>query len=291
MDNKVKGAMWMTISALGMAFMSLSVKFVGMEISTFEKLFFRSLVTSILSIYPIRKDLKQIWGSNNKSRVFILFRCGFGITGAVLYFYSIDRLYLANSSLLNKLSPVFITIFATIFLKEHLKKYQIYLLIVTLIGALLVIKPTLNFEIIPSLAGFSSAIFAGAAYTLLRYLRTMENPSTLVLWFSVFSTLAMIPFMMIEGFVVPNKEQFFYLILTGVFSTVGQFGLALAYKHSKANEVSIYQYLSIIFSAILGYLLWNEIPDLYTIIGAILILGTAYLNYRFSLKNGGEDGK
>ena len=221
--DKIKGTLWMIISAFGMALMSATVKFVGTEISTFEKLFFRNLFGVIVLCFTIKGDFKTLLGSSNRSRIFIILRSILGLTGATLYFYSIDRLYLADSSLLNKLSPVFVTIFATIFLKERLKKLQLFVLILTLCGALLVIKPSFNFISIPALIGFISAIFAGSAYTLLRFLRTMENPTTLVLWFSIFCTIVMIPFMLIHGFVV----------------------------------------------------------DLYTIAGATLILGAAYLNYKF----------
>ncbi|MGL6130484.1 MAG: DMT family transporter, partial [Fusobacteriaceae bacterium] len=221
-------------------------------------------------------------GSSNKSRLFMTFRCVAGLTGAVLYFYCINKLYLADSSLLNKLSPFFVTIFATIFLKEKLERHQMPILAVVLFGALLVIKPKFSFEMLPALAGFLSAVFAGVAYTLVRYLRTMEEPSTLVLWFSAFSMVGMIPPMIIQGFIMPNKVQMLYLILTGIFATVGQIGLAYAYKYARASDVSIYQYLSIIFSAVIGFMFWKEIPDFYSLIGGLIIIGAALFNYNLS---------
>lgn len=279
-DDRLKGAIWMCISALGMALMGATVKFIGSEISTFEKLFFRNLVGVVMLLFTMRTKNINIWGSSNRSRLFMVFRCVTGLAGAVLYFYCINKLYLADSALLNKLSPFFVTIFATLFLKEKLEKRQILILFAVLFGALLVIKPKFSFEMLPALAGFLSAIFAGGAYTLVRYLRTMEEPSTLVLWFSAFSMFGMIPPMLIQGFIVPNSVQLLYLILTGVFATIGQIGLAHAYKHSLANEVSIYQYLSIIFSAIIGFIFWKEIPDILSIIGGLIIIGAAIFNYK-----------
>lgn len=275
----------MCISALGMALMGATVKMVGKDISAFEKLFFRNLVGSIILLFTLRNSEIKIWGNSNRSRLFIIFRCILGLTGAILYFYSIDGLKLADSSLLNKLSPFFITIFATLFLKEKLEKHQIPFLILVFIGALFVIKPGFNYEIVPATAGFLSAIFAGGAYTLLRYLRTMEQPKTLVLWFSIFCTLGTIPFMIIDGFVFPNYIQLLYLLLTGVFATIGQMGLAYAYKYALASEVSIYQYLSIVFSVIIGFIIWREIPDIWSFLGGVIILGIAVINYLISLKS------
>lgn len=284
MNDRLKGTIWMCISALGLALMGATVKLIGSEISTFEKLFFRNLIGVVMLLFTIRGQNINIWGSSNKSRLFMFYRCASGLTGAVLYFYSINKLYLADSALLNKLSPFFVAIFATFLLKEKLEKHQIPVLIVVLFGALLVIKPKFNFEMLPALAGFLSAIFAGGAYTLVRYLRTMEEPSTLVLWFSAFSMIGMIPPMLIQGFVMPNGTQLFYLILTGIFATIGQIALAYAYKYALANEISVYQYLSIIFSAIIGFVFWKEIPDTLSIIGGILIIGAAIFNYKLSKK-------
>ncbi|MEG0237214.1 DMT family transporter, partial [Cetobacterium sp.] len=94
----------------------------------------------------------------------------------------------------------------------------------------------------------------------------------------------MIPPMLIQGFVIPSGVQLFYLILTGIFATVGQIGLAYAYKYALASEVSIYQYLSIIFSAIIGFMFWKEIPDTLSLIGGLIIIGAAIFNYRLSKK-------
>lgn len=272
----------MSISALGMALMGAMVKLVGTEISSFEKLFFRNFIGVIILLLTLKGEKINYFGSSKKSRLFLFFRCALGLTGAALYFYSIDKLYLADSALLNKLSPFFVTIFATLFLKEKLEKHQIPVLVIVFLGSLLVIKPKFSFEMLPALAGFISAIFAGGAYTILRYLRTMEKPSTLVFWFSVFSMLGMIPPMLIKGFVVPNFIEFIFLILTGVFATIGQLGLAYAYRYALAGEVSIYQYLSIIFSVIIGFIFWKEIPDLLSVIGGIIILGAALFNYYVS---------
>ena len=108
--------------------------------------------------------------------------------------------------------------------------------------------------------------------------------STLVLWFSAFSMIGMIPPMLIQGFVMPNTTQFIYLILTGIFATIGQVALAYAYKYALASEVSIYQYLGIIFSGIIGFMFWKEIPDIYSLIGGMIIIGAALVNYKLSKK-------
>ena len=279
MNKRLKGACWMCLSAFSITLMSSTVKLMGTSIPTFEKIFFRNIIETIVIFILIRgKDIK-ILGNSNKGRFFMIIRSFTGLTDTILYFYSINYLYLADSTLLNKLSPFFVTFFATLFLKEKFQRKQIPLLLLVLIGALLIIKPRMNVSILPALAGFISAIFSGISYTLLRYLRHLENPESIVLWFACISIIGSFIPMILHGFIIPSHLQLLYLILTGIFATICQLSLAYAYKNSKANEVSIYQYLSIVFSAILGFFLWHEIPDISSSIGGLIILLVAIFNY------------
>ena len=84
---------------------------------------------------------------------------------------------------------------------------------------------------------------------------------------------------MMMDFVMPTFTQFLVLISIGVFASFGQFGLTYAYKYSKASEVSIYAYSSIIFTLILGILFFGEIPDLFEIIGGIIVIAVAIKLY------------
>lgn len=284
MENKFKGTLYMCISALGMALMAACVKMVGSDISTFQKLFFRNVVNALVVFISVKRMGVSVMPRSKESGKFIFYRSAVGLTGAVFYFYAISNLPLADSTMLNKLSPFFVMIFACLFLKEKFHKVQILPLIMVLAGALLVIKPTFNVEIYPALIGFSSAIFAGGAYTLIRYLRTMEEPNTIVFWFAVISFVFMFPPMMVSGFVMPSMKQLIFLLGSGIFATVGQVFISYAYRYAPANEVSIYQYLSIIFSAIIGIIFLQEIPDLFSISGGVLILGAAGINYYISNK-------
>ena len=284
MDNKYKGTLYMCISALGMALMAACVKMTGSEISTFQKLFFRNVVTAGIVLFNVVKMGVSIKPRSARSFKITMVRSIVGLIGAVCFFYAISNLPLADSTMLNKLSPFFVMIFACIFLKEKFHKIQVIPVLIVFLGALLVIKPTFNVEVVPAIIGFTSAIFAGGAYTLVRYLRTMEEPNTIVFWFAVVSFVAMFPLMIIKGFVVPSATQLLFLIGSGVFASVGQIALSYAYRYAPANEISIYQYLSIIFSAGIGIIFIGEIPDMYSLTGGALILVAALINYNITNK-------
>lgn len=185
--------------------------------------------------------------------------------------------------MLNKISPFFVTLFAVFFLKEKLTKIQIPVLIIVFIGALLIIKPQFNFSVVPSLAGFLSAMCAGSTYTIIRFLRDREKASTIVFYFSFVSVVVMFP-LMVLNYQKPTMIQVMYLLGIGIFAGIAQFALTNAYRYAPASEVSIYDYTSIVFSAIIGFVVWAEVPDFLSIMGTVIIIATAIFAFIYNEK-------
>ncbi len=269
MDNKARAIGFMLMAAFCFAMMGAMVKLSG-DIPLFEKVFYRNVVSLFVAVGIVMKSKKRFFGKR-ENQIYLISRSLFGLSGVVLYFYAINNLVLADASMLNKLSPFFVTLFALIFLKEKLSPVQIIALILVFIGALFIIKPQFSFKMFPALSGFLSAIFAAGAYTILRVLRNKEDYSTIVFYFSFVSVIGMFPLMMMH-YKQPTMIQFLFLISTGIFAAVAQFSITLAYKYAPAGEIAIYDYSNIIFSTILGFLFWNEIPDLLSFLGGVLII-------------------
>ncbi|KGJ50036.1 DMT family transporter [Paraclostridium dentum] len=273
LSDRNKGIVFIILSAFGFAMMSAFIKLSG-DLPSIQKTFFRNLVSCIIAFSLILKYKESAFGSKENRKILIL-RSIFGTLGIILNFYAIDRLVLSDANMLNKLSPFFVIIFSAIFLKEKIKSNQAVAVIIAFIGALFIIKPTLNFAIIPYVAGILGAIFAAAAYTCLRVLGGKEKFYTVVFFFSLFSTVSIFPFA-IMAYKSMTIIQFVYLVLGGVFASIGQFGVTLAYKYAPAKEISIFDYSNIIFSAIISILVFNVIPDKYSFIGYIIIFSASY---------------
>ena len=279
MDNKPKAITLMLISALAFSIMGAMVKLSG-NIPLFEKVFYRNLVSLIMAYFMIKNANVSLFGKRENQK-YLLMRSLLGLSGVVLNFYALNNLVLSDANILNKISPFFVTLFAALFLKEKLTSIQIPVLIIVFIGALLVIKPQFNFSIIPALAGFISAMFAGAAYTLIRFLKDLEKSPTIVFYFSFISVIGTFPLMMLN-YEKPTIIQFIYLIATGIFAAIGQFTLTTAYRYAPAGEVSIYNYTSIVFSALIGFIIWSEIPDFLSIMGTLLIIVVAIFAFYYN---------
>ncbi|MDU5262444.1 MAG: DMT family transporter [Clostridium celatum] len=281
LSNRTKGVLFIIISAFGFAMMSAFVKLSG-DLPSFQKTFFRNITSCIIAFILIIINKESFFGKLENQKTLIL-RSIFGTLGIVFNFYAIDKLVLSDANMLNKLSPFFVIIFSAIVLKEKINTKQGLAIIVAFIGALFIIKPQFNFDIVPSLIGVLGAICAAAAYTCLRALGGKEKYYTIVFYFSFFSTIAILPFMLIV-YKEMSMLQFVYLILAGIFASIGQFGVTIAYKYAKAKEISIFDYSNIIFSAIISIVLFNVIPDYLSVIGYIIIFAVSLYMFLYNKK-------
>lgn len=267
----------MALSALSFAFMGAMVKFSG-DVGLPAKVFFRNLVTlGITSIIAVRMRENPLGRSSNWPR--LLLRSLAGLAGVYLYFLALGSLNLADASLLNKTSPFFTILFAALLLKEKLSRNLIPVLVMAFLGALLIIKPRFELTALPALGGFASGMFAGLAYTLVRSLKGRESPNRIIFTFSLVSTLATAPFLAVHP-PQPTAAQWLALVGTGIFAAGGQFGLTFAYHHAPAARISIFSYLHVLFALVVGFLFWQEKPDLASVVGGCLIIAAAVKTHR-----------
>lgn len=267
----------MLLSALFFSFMSAFVKLSG-DIPSMEKALFRNLISLIIAFSILKAKKMPLWGKK-ENRKFLLLRALTGSLGIIFYFYSIDHLILADSSMLNKLSPFFVIIFARIFLKNRIKPFQMLALALALGGSALIIKPGFQFSsTFPALVGTLSAIAAGLAYTMVSYLGGRESSFTIVFYFSLISTLICLPSLFFQP-VMPTLLQFMLLLGAGITAAGGQFLLTASYRFAPAGEVSMYQYSQIVFASILGVFFFSELPDLLSTVGYVLIFSAGFMIY------------
>jgi drug/metabolite transporter (DMT)-like permease len=267
------------MSAFGFAMMSAFVKLSG-DLPSLQKTFFRNIIAALIAFISILNYKGDFFGKRKNQKLLVL-RSTFGTLGIIFNFYSIDKLVLSDANMLNKLSPFFVIIFSWLFLKENINLKQISAIGVAFIGALFIIKPSLSLEIIPSIIGVLGAVFAASAYTCVRSLGNKEEPNTIVFYFSFFSSVVTLP-MMLMSYTPMSITQLTYLILAGVFASLGQFGITYAYKFAPAKEISIFDYSNIIFSAIISLVLFGMLPDYLSIIGYVIIFIASLYMFTFN---------
>ena len=278
----------MTISAVAFAGMGAFAK-AAADVPVVEKVVVRNLISLVIAGVVAWRVGRPLLG-RRQNQGLLLLRSLLGVAGVVCYFYAIDHLILADATMLTRLSPFFVAVFALFFLGERPPKAVILAMMVAFAGGILVIKPKFDLSILPALIGFSSAIFAGGAYTVVRSLRSRETPETIVFYFSLVTIVVLTPFAALD-FHVPTGRETLLLIGIGVGAAIGQFGLTLAYRYAPAAGVSIYSHSVIIFSAVLGLAFWAEVPDLWSFLGGVLIIAGGVLAFAAERPRRSESGE
>ncbi|MBO1198786.1 DMT family transporter [Staphylococcus simiae] len=273
MNPKVKGIIAILISAIGFSFMSVFFRLAG-DLPVFQKSLARNLVAMFIPLYFIYKYKQPMFGKLS-SQPLLITRSTLGLIGVLLNIFAIDHMVLSDADSLMKLNPFWTILLSLIFLHEKVRKYQITAMLIAIIGMLLIVKPEFSSSMIPSLIGLLSGIFAASAYTCVRALSSREGPYTIVFYFSLFSVVVLIPFTFFT-YVPMSNLQLWYLLGAGLSAAVGQIGITLAYSFAAAKDISIFTYASIIFTALFGFILFGESPDLYATLGYVVIIGASY---------------
>ena len=262
------------LSALFFTGMNACVRLSG-DLPFIQKGFFRNLVAAVFAAAMILRDRTPLRIQKGCGKAMFL-RAFCGTAGLLCNFYAIDRLDLADASMLNKLSPFFAVVFSIFILKEKASPAQLAAVIAAFIGSLFIIRPTFsNLALFPSLIGFCGGMGAGAAYTFVRYMKQRGEKSSLIVFcFSVFSCLVTLPFI-IADFRPMTLRQTVTLIMAGLFAAGGQFAITGAYSFAPAKEVSVFDYSQVIFSAVTGFLLFGQTPAPLSIIGYVIIISSA----------------
>ncbi len=281
-SNKVKGVFFILGAAFFFALMSLFVRLSG-DLPTFEKMFFRNIVALLVSFFIVVKN-RQSFYVEKESRLFLFLRLVVGTLGILFHYYSIDHMNIADANVLNKLGPFFAMIASYFLMGERTTKLDWIVTFIAFIGAGFVAKPSWSTEAFWGLIAVAGGLATGLAYTFVRRLSKNGFAGELIIfYFSLFSTLVSLLFML-GGFKPIQPRQLMMLIAAGLSATGGQFCVTKAYTYAPAKDISTFDYTQVIYSAILGVIFLGQIPDIYSIIGYILIIGMAVLRWKYNQK-------
>ncbi|MBP3481597.1 MAG: DMT family transporter [Clostridia bacterium] len=273
-NGKTKGIICIIAAAFGFSLMSVFVRLAG-DLPSFQKAFFRNFIALIFMTGTLLKK-KTGFLPRKENALYLVGRSLFGTIGIVCNFYAIDRLVLADANMLNKLSPFFAIIFSALLLKEKPDIVQLCAVAAAFAGTVMIVKPGFTgMSFFPAAVGTLGGAGAGIAYTFVRKLGCRGEDSTkIIFWFSAFSTAVCLGFMLIPGnFEKMSVRQLLFMCLAGLCACIGQFGITNAYIFAPAKEISVYDYSQVVFAALLGFILFGQIPDILSILGYALICG------------------
>lgn len=281
-NKKYKGILYIILSAFSFAFMFAFVRMSG-DLPTIQKTFFRNFVALFFAVGVLAKSHTKFEVKGKKNNAVIFVRAFAGTIGMLGNFYAIDHLVLSDASMLNKMSPFFVIVFSFIFLKEKLTPFQILTVAGAFAGSMFIIKPSFQIvEFFPALMGFIGGMGAGLAYTCVRYLgqHGVKGP-VIVAYFSGFSCLVTLPFLIFDYHPM-TFTQVLCLLGAGTAAAGGQFSVTAAYTYAPGKEISVYDYSQLIFTTILGFFFFGDIPDGWSFLGYFIIVAMAVLVFLYN---------
>jgi drug/metabolite transporter (DMT)-like permease len=278
--NVVKAVLLKVISTLLFSIMGALVRSLGDAVPLGQVVFFRSAFAAlpVVVIYAWRRELRAALYTNRLGGQFV--RGTLGAAGMFLNFAALARLPLADVTAILFASPLITVALAAMFLKERVRVYRWSAVIVGLLGVVVMLMPHLSVGAVATMtaAGAIGALCAAtAAFTnagaviQTRRLTDTETNSSIVFYFSVFCTLAGLltwPF----GWIVPTFPQLAALVMVGVIGGVSHLILTESFRFAPASVIAPFDYVSMLWAFILGYILFGELPDEYTIGGAAVVI-------------------
>jgi len=281
------GVRYMLMSAFAFALMSSCVKLVSTYgIPVFEIVAARAVVSLIISYADIKRKRISVWGNNKK---LLIARGVAGSLALICVYFAVATLPLAEATILQYLHPVFTALLALVFLRERIQLSTIICIVFCIVGLLVMVSPGLTFDSTAALpllsvtAALLGALGSAIAYVIVKRLSSSEDSSVIIFYFPLIALPLSVLFLG-NDFVMPDTEALLLLLFVGISTQVGQIGLTKAMQTEVASKATAYSYVQVVFSIILGWLFFSEIPSIWTWAGGTLIIIGAFINVFGSLK-------
>lgn len=267
-------------SALGFSLMGICVKKVGGRLPVAEVVLARALVSVSLSWLMVRAAGLSPWGQR---RGLLALRGILGCLALWCLYGALTLLPLASATLLQYLYPSLTALIAWLWLRERPSRGILLATLLGWLGVVLVAHPTALIRttglaaagpplpIAGVVLAISGALLTALAYVSVRSLSRSEPPLVIVFWFPLVAALMSLPVVLRDP-VLPRGEEWLWLLGVGLFTQLGQLGLTAGLARLPAARATAISYSQVAFAGLWGWLLFAETPDVWTSLGALLIL-------------------
>ncbi|MCP4874646.1 MAG: DMT family transporter [Gammaproteobacteria bacterium] len=279
MSDNVKGILWALLATALFAIVAAMAKVAVKEYHVLQILFFRQVLVFLSCLPSIARSfpgsLKTQYPNIHASRLlgaFVALSCSI---------WAVAVLPLTTAITLGFAQVFFVALLALSLLNESVGKHRIVAVVVGFVGVVIVMRPGVEGMVdIYALIPILSALGAAVAVISVRKLSQTESTATLLVYQSVFvGALAGVPLFWL--WVTPDLNGMILLLAMGVLATVANWIGVKALRLGEASVVGNIQYMQLIYAAILGFFLFSEVPDKYTIVGAAIIIGSSiYIFHR-----------
>jgi drug/metabolite transporter (DMT)-like permease len=267
----------MATSAVLFATMAACVRFASQQLPNAPIVFFRHFLMLVFLLpWAARQGWRALRTDDFPGHVV---RALAGLSAIACYFYAIARLRLADAVLLNQSMPLFIPLVERAWLREQIPPRLWGVLLLGFVGLLFILRPGSGVFEPAALVGLASAVLASVAQVGVRRLTRTEPVTRIVFYFGLVASAAALPAVLVS-WRTPSAFTWGALLLMGVFATAGQLTLTRSYVYAPAARVGPFLYAGPIAAALLDWLFWGVLPDLFFVVGAVIVVMAAVLALR-----------
>ena len=279
--NLPKGIFLIVVAFLCVAMMSAFGK-VAANLPTGPLVFFQNGI-SLLLFAPLilRHGTKELRTTRLSLHIV---RALTGLLSQALFFIAVKNIALVDAVLLANAAPLFIPIVALLWMRTAIRPAVIASLLVGFVGVVMILKPSAELLKDPAaLIAISAAAFSAVALVSVNRLSSTDKSDTILFYYFFISTVATLPFAFMQ-WQTPQGNQWLFLLGVGVFMALSQLFIILAYKHATAAQIAPFNYSVVIFSGIIGWMVWNTSLDLTALFGIALVCAGGIASIVFTEK-------
>ncbi|MCJ8291517.1 MAG: DMT family transporter [Crocinitomicaceae bacterium] len=265
---------WMLLAVLSFCILAISVKEISSSISSFEIIFFRSLIGLLILILFFYRSFPKTSFKTIKKH---LFRNVFHLLGQYGWIVGITYLSLSEVTAIEFTVPIWVIIIAAIFLDERITKIKIISIVLGFIGVLIILKPGIELITLNSIIVLASAI----SYAITHVFTKKIVKSSSALEVVIIMCLIQMPisfFIALPEWHFPLRSDYFWLSLVGISALVAHFSLAKAFQKNNISDLIVIDYLRLPILVLVGILFYNEEFSYALVLGGTLIISGNYLN-------------
>ncbi|MEK9766077.1 MAG: DMT family transporter, partial [Thalassolituus sp.] len=193
------------------------------------------------------------------------------------YFWALGHMPLTEAFLVKLSSPFFMPLIGLLWLGERAGKYSVLAVFVGFGGVACILRPDDSAFTFIALIALLGAFLAALAKVTIRRMSATESSQTIVFYFGVIAAVVSAPGAAITWQPV-ETSLWLWILLLGLVATFGQLALTRAYRTAPTGKVGVYAYSAVLYGALMGWLIWDEIPLWTTWLGAGLIVTAGLIN-------------
>jgi len=267
----------MILAAGCLTAMHTVVRYLSADIHPFELAFFRNLF-GLLALSPLffQHGIESFRTSQPKLQAL---RGITGICAMLAWFFGLSVVPLAEATALSFTNAIFGSVIAAVFLREHLSRGRIAAVVVGVVGVLIILRPGFSDWNIGTLIVLFSAMCWGASIVIIKQLSQTDTSVSIVAWFGIQLTLLSLPFAALV-WVWPSAVDYIWLVVMGIFGTLGHLAMIRALRRMDSAAVFPLDFTRLIWAGVFGFIFFFEFPDLWTWIGASIIVASTIIFLR-----------